>query len=78
MIKYRKNKRTPLYSLEIWHSQKRGSQWWIKSKEEESNLRNLLNIPTHYKIVFNAVIGYAEKDYIQPKRKSLQDTIQII
>lgn len=55
-----------------------GLSWALKDDLEERNLRNVLQIPSHYKIIFNSVIGYAEKEYVQPKRKSIKNTIQII
>jgi nitroreductase len=52
--------------------------WAQKSKEEDEYLRKLLNIPRSYQIIFNMVIGYAEKEYLPPPRKAVKSTIQII
>lgn len=52
--------------------------WAQKSKEEEERLRKILNIPMSYQIIFNMVIGYAEKEYLPPPRKTINSTIQII
>jgi nitroreductase len=54
-----------------------GLSWALKDKIEEKNIREFLNIPDYYQIIFNAVIGYAEKDYIQPTRKPLKNTLQL-
>lgn len=55
-----------------------GLSWALKEENEEKKLRDILQIPAHFKIIFNTVIGYAEKEYIQPKRKSITNTLQII
>lgn len=43
--------------------------WAQKSKEEETKLRSLLNIPNDYSIIFCAVMGYPEYGYVTPERK---------
>lgn len=44
--------------------------WAQKSEEEESKLKNLLNIPLHHQIILCGVIGYANSNFIPPTRKS--------
>ena len=43
--------------------------WAQKSEEEDVQLRRLLSIPKEYVIVFCAVLGYAEHNYLPPTRK---------
>lgn len=52
--------------------------WALKDDKEERKLRELLNIPDYYQIIFNSVIGYASKNYITPSRKSINSSISII
>jgi nitroreductase len=49
--------------------------WALKDTNDENELRKLLSIPPYMQIVFNAVIGYPQKNYITPARKSLDQTI---
>lgn len=44
--------------------------WGQHSQSDEANLRQLLNIPVDYSIIFCAVIGYAESNYLTPYRKT--------
>lgn len=43
--------------------------WAQKDYAEEIKLRNLLNIPEDYTIIFCAVMGYPEYGYMTPERK---------
>lgn len=43
--------------------------WGQHTKEDDRLLRQLLNIPEEYSIIFCAVMGYAEYGYIVPARK---------
>lgn len=55
-----------------------GLSWALKDREEEKKLKSILNIPEYYQIIFNAAVGYAQKEYVQPVRKPLKNTLQII
>lgn len=44
--------------------------WGQKDEHEEKHLRNILNIPEYYSIIFGAVMGYAESTFIHPQRKT--------
>lgn len=55
-----------------------GLSWALKDREEEKRLKSILNIPEYYQIIFNAAVGYAQKEYVQPVRKPLKNTLQII
>lgn len=46
--------------------------WAQKDDYEDSILRKLLNIPDEYLIVFCAVMGYAEFQYMTPNRKTTE------
>jgi nitroreductase len=49
---------------------------WAQSSEgEEAKLRNLLNIPDHCLIIFNAITGYPSKEYCIPARKPVDKTL---
>ena len=52
--------------------------WALKDRNEELILREILNIPEGFQIIFNAVIGYAEKSYLQPIRKEINQTVNIV
>ncbi len=45
--------------------------WAQKSKEEEHELRRLLNIPNHNQIIICAVMGYANTEFKTPARKHI-------
>jgi hypothetical protein len=45
--------------------------WAQKTQEEENEIRNLLNIPIDYIIIFCAVMGYPEFQYETPIRKTI-------
>jgi len=51
--------------------------WAQKYDTEESELRRILEIDKVYQIIFNAVIGFPQKHYNTPIRKSIEDTIII-
>ncbi len=55
-----------------------GLSWALKDRDEERRLREILKIPDYYQIIFNAAVGYGEKEYIQPLRKPLNNTLKII
>lgn len=55
-----------------------GLSWALKDREEEKRLKSILKIPEHYQIIFNAALGYAQREYVQPLRKPLKNTLQII
>lgn len=64
-------------ALNIFGLSGTGLTWAQKDIQEELELRRLLNIPEHYQIIFNAVIGYSSKNYLTPIRKSLINTLTI-
>lgn len=43
--------------------------WAQKTKQDELKLRQLLNIPEEYSIIFCAVLGYADVENVTPARK---------
>lgn len=43
--------------------------WGQHTQQDDKVLRQLLNIPNDYTIIFCAVMGYAEYDYLTPTRK---------
>ena len=55
-----------------------GLSWALKDREEEKRLKSILKIPEYYQIIFNAAVGYGEKEYVQPLRKPLKNTLKII
>lgn len=44
--------------------------WGQHSQSDDTNLRKLLGIPADYSIIFCAVMGYAESNYLAPCRKN--------
>lgn len=52
--------------------------WALKDEEEERRLKEILEIPDYFQIIFNAAVGYAQKEYIQPPRKPLKDTLKLV
>lgn len=52
--------------------------WAQKDDLEEKHLRKILNIPSNTQIIFNGVLGYAEKEYLIPARKDIKNTFNII
>lgn len=51
--------------------------WEQHSSEEDKKLRSVLDIPEHYRIVINGVLGYPERGAPVPLRKDLKATCVI-
>lgn len=47
--------------------------WAQHDAEEDGRLRNLLDIPSDYSIIFCAVMGYPEYGYVTPERKNVNN-----
>ncbi len=45
--------------------------WAQKDEDEEKRLRNILNIPSDYQIIFCSVLGYAQTTFSTPNRKNV-------
>jgi nitroreductase len=52
--------------------------WAQHTHEDDKNLRTLLGIPAHYRIVVNALMGYPSEFPASPARKSLEATLKFI
>ena len=52
--------------------------WANHTREDDKKLRSLLNIPDHFQIVVNGVLGYPAYDIEAPGRKSVTQTLKII
>lgn len=48
--------------------------WTHHSKEQDTKLRDMLSIPSYYRIVANAVLGYPERGASLPSRKDVNYT----
>jgi hypothetical protein len=51
--------------------------WAQKNATEENNMRNILEIPEHYNIIFNIVLGYPENIILSPSKKTIEKTLII-
>ena len=51
--------------------------WMRATKQENENLRNLLDIPSYHRILYNMVLGYPSKWPPAPGRKGLRLTCNI-
>lgn len=52
--------------------------WCQHNEQEDQELRTLLSIPNHHRIVFNAVLGYPSVAVETPERKSLNNQLVLI
>lgn len=52
--------------------------WAQHSIDDDKKLRSLLNIPSYYRIIVNALMGYPTDMPTTPARKSIYDTLNLV